>query len=229
MKQVFIMFLAIPLFTNIIFSRIGNFKHGFGWDDGLSYKRYFSEKFWAGFNISGRVNFRSEDDLSTRRTYFPTNDSSTEDLSNRIGWADAYATTLTIIGNSNFYQSSNFGISAFYGLGYGFDYQKGKEDDVNNRTQFSENYLHNAILMLGISPNYLIKSRFMFESRFGLKASYNYRNANSDINDVYTSPSSYSPGFTRTYASERKNFSLGINLIGRSFSLTSGFIVHYLF
>jgi hypothetical protein len=195
-----------------------SYKNAFGWESGLSYRRYISHTMWVGVNVTGSYNNTLTNDTEFNSTKYYYNDSTFSTNSIGKDTNKSYSGTIKIEFGKVIFKYKLFDINAFIAGGYTI--ADSKSNSNVNQSYVDETLNHSILGIIALVPEIILWNKIGIGTQIGLQyahtySKYNYHNQyNDNLNDNYIN--------TGNKSSEENT----VTLLG---NVTSNITVHYYF
>jgi hypothetical protein len=190
-----------------------------GWESGLTYRRYLTDKLWVGVTLGGNINDTRGKDTSISTYVYTSPDSTVTRTTYTDDTSRTYKGTIKATIGRELLRFQSIGLDAFFSGGYTYVTSKSVKAGTNG-----SNYKNPSQMLfgtLGLEPKVWIWSRVSVATQFGLQYEYQWYRYNNSY--AYDNPSS-SYSNNEAQSSTEQN----VHLFG-CFSLSMGLNVYFLF
>ena len=190
-----------------------------GWESGLTYRRYLTDKLWVGVTLGGNINDTRGKDTVINISNYTSPDTTIARTTYTDDTSRTYKGTIKATVGREFLRFQSVGLDAFFSGGY--TYVTSKSIKAGTNVSNYKNPSQTLFGALGLEPKVWIWNRVSVATQFGLQYEYQwYRYSNSY---AYQNPSD-------SYSNSEEESSAGQNLyLFGGFSLSMGLNVYFLF
>lgn len=195
------------------------FKDAFGWESGLSYRRYVGHHFWIGVNVSGTYTKSLTEQNGNDATRFVANDSTASSPDNLQDTNTTYSGTVKLEVGKELFRYKKLNIDLL--LAGGYRYSDSRTSTTNNGTYYNDQPGNSALGILALEPKVFLWQRISIGTQFGLQ--YTYTLSKINYHNVYSSPD-----YVEVWSHTGSVSSSTLQFFG-NISLSSILIVHFYF